>query len=241
MNDLKKLELQGCRTFVCPNLTLIDEKCKEYNLKIEIIERAKKLAIEYFSKTYHRPHFASARHVIPSIVQIASILEQDKIPQKHIAMMFDTTTLTVRKWYNDIIDVLGINIIDETKNSLIEVYRDDNIIITDKFLEIDKLGKSLLLKERTIDQAKDLASKYFDIVDIYHYHPYLKQLWPAFIYMASILENDYRRQLDVASVSGITECYISKWFIDIQKRIDIKIIRCGKTHRVYKISNICKI
>jgi hypothetical protein len=48
----KDLDKQACRTFVCPNLALIDEKGKELGLRDATIKKAKDMAIEYFTKTY---------------------------------------------------------------------------------------------------------------------------------------------------------------------------------------------
>src|SRR3972149_6869005 len=84
MVNIKELEIQGCRKFVCPNLCLLDEKGKELNLKEETIKRSKNIAIDYFKKTYHNPNY-SAKKVLAAILYIASILEGEKKSQKNIA------------------------------------------------------------------------------------------------------------------------------------------------------------
>lgn len=79
---LRELEIQGCRTYVCPNISLIDEKGKELSLKDGTIKRAKELAIKYFKDTYNKPHYSHARYLLPSFICIASIMEGDYILQK---------------------------------------------------------------------------------------------------------------------------------------------------------------
>lgn len=227
MNELKELEIQGCRTFVCPNLSLIDKKGNELGLRDTTIKRSKDMAIEFFKKTYHKPHFSSARHVIPGIVYIASIIEDDRKSQKDIAKIFDVSLCTIKKWYRDVMVVLDIKTLKKEKQ-----FKVQEINIDIEFCEIDKEGKALSLEDSTIESAKNLASRYFKIADIDHYYPHIKQLWPAFIYTASVIENDSRRQLDVLKVSGVSECIISKWHQDILRVLGMKLIRCGRRFKV---------
>lgn len=231
MNELKELEILGCRRFVCPNLSIIDEKGKELNLREETIKRSKDMAIEYFKKTYHKPHYSSARHVIPGIVYIAAILENDRRSQEDIKKIFDTSHKTITRWYRDVMDVLDIKRLKEERVKEKRKLKTLDINIDEEFCEIDKEGKALLLEDNTIERAKILASKYFKIADFDHYYPRIKQLWPAFIYAASIIENDRRTQMDIFNVSGITESVISKWYIDIQRVLGLKII-CHGTHTI---------
>lgn len=107
----KDLDKQACRTFVCPNLASIDEKGKELELKDTTIKRAKDMAIEYFRKTYQTPHYSSAKNLIPSFVYMASIIEKDRRTQWDIERVYKVSSVTIRKWYKDISDVLGIKII----------------------------------------------------------------------------------------------------------------------------------
>ncbi len=44
MSHGKDLEKDACEKFVCPNMSLIDEKGKELQLKDNTIEKAKELA-----------------------------------------------------------------------------------------------------------------------------------------------------------------------------------------------------
>ena len=74
----KELDMLACRTYVCPNMGLIEEKGKELGLDDRIIERAKNMAVEYFKKTYHKPHYSSAKYVLPSFIYVAAIREGEK-------------------------------------------------------------------------------------------------------------------------------------------------------------------
>ena len=68
-NHGKELEKQACKTFVCPNLSLIDKKGRGLQLNGATIKRAKDLAIEYFKKTYRDHHYSSVnRGSVPRYV-----------------------------------------------------------------------------------------------------------------------------------------------------------------------------
>jgi hypothetical protein len=162
LNNLKNLEINGCRIFVCPNLNMMETKCKELNIREDIIERAKSMALEYFKKTYHKPHYSSARHVMPAIVYIACVLEGYKISKVEIAKMFSTSTVTIRKWQTDIMEILDIKILGKEEKP-----KDPKFCVDGQFCEIDKEGKMLLLKDSTIEMAKNLMSKYFKINSLY--------------------------------------------------------------------------
>lgn len=219
MSDLKELEMRACKTFVCPNLSIMETICKESNIREDIIERAKSMAIEYFKKTYHQPHYSSARHVIPAILYIASILGGDKRSKIDIAKMFGVSYITVRKWQKDVMEVLDIKILEkEKKADEIKIEADS------QFCEIDKEGKVLLLKEATIETAKHLMSKYFKIESFDHHYPHIKGLRSAFIYTASVIENDRRTQMEIAKVAGSSEVTISNWYRDILRVLGLKII-----------------
>ena len=220
----KELEIQGCRTFVCPNLSSLDEKCKGLDLKNETIKRAKDMAIEYFRKTYRMPHYSSAKHVLPAFVYIASILEGEKRSKKNVSKIFGTSELTIKRWYRDIMKTLNIETLrDERKFEM------SDFDIKSKFAdEIDKEGKVLLLKDKTIERAKDLAFRYLEIVNLDHYCLHTTQLIPAFVYMASVIENDRRTQMEIGKVSGVSEPTISKWYNDIIRNFGMKIIAHGE-------------
>lgn len=112
---------------------------------------------------------------------------------------------------------------DEERKSTKSKYPDIGIIgmFAD---EIDKEGKSLQLKEETIEKAKNLSIKYSEKASNYRYYPHFKQLSSAFVYMASVIENDRRTQMEVYMVSGVAESFISKWYKDILRVIGMKII-----------------
>ena len=110
-NRGKDLDKQACKKFVCPNLSLIDEKGKELHLKDGTIKRARDMAIEYFKKTYREPHYSSVRHLLPSFIYIASIIENDRRTQWDIENVYGINCVTIRKWNRDISDVLNIKIL----------------------------------------------------------------------------------------------------------------------------------
>lgn len=107
----RELEIQGYETYVYPVISLIDNKCKELNLKDDTIERAKKMAIKYIKDTYCKPRYTSIKYLLPAFVYLASIINDDKRTQREIADIFMTTESTIRKWYPDIANTLGIKII----------------------------------------------------------------------------------------------------------------------------------
>lgn len=227
MEDLKKLEIQGCRTFVCPNLSLIDEKGKELNLREDTIKRSKDMAIEFFRKTYHKPRFSSARHVIPGIVYLACILEDDKRLRDDIAKAFGVGSCTVTKWSRGVIVTLGIEIHKKGKIVKERKFRGPKIDINRVLYEIGKQGKALSLEDGTIERANNMATKFFEIAGFgYSFH--IIPLCSALIYAASIIENDKRTQLDISQISGVQEGVISKWYLDIIRVLGIKIISNNK-------------
>jgi len=210
-----KLDNGICDTFICPNLNSIDEKGKELNLKEETIKRAKNLAVGYFRKTYHSPHHSFAKSLSPAFIYIASVLENDKIYQKDIVKVFGTSNATLKKWHSNITDTLGIDMRRDRKISILDL--DRYAFYLDG---IDKIGKDLNLKDTTIEKAKSLAVRYFNMMSYYHYSPYYKQLLPAFVYTSSIIENDIRSQSEVYKVSGVAEVLIDRWHNDILRAFD---------------------
>ena len=240
--DRKELEIHGCRMFVCPNINLIDDKGKELLLKDGTIKRAKELAIKYFKDTYHRPHYSSARHLLPAFIYIASILEGDRIFQKEVAEVFGTTNVTIMKWYRDIVGTMGLNIIcddviydkrrvrERTKklaNYGISVHPDFDLI--------DEGGKLLGSDSLVIKKAKDIAVRYFNNTwRRTRYPPTTKKIVPSLLYLASILEKDRRTQMDIAMKLNVSESNISIWYKDITDTLGMKIIY-GKDRKVLKV------
>jgi transcription initiation factor TFIIIB Brf1 subunit/transcription initiation factor TFIIB len=219
MSNLKKLEIQGCRKFVCSNLSIMEEKCKAANIRYDIIERSKNMASEYFRKTYRRPHYSSARHVIPAIVYIASILEGDKKSKVYISKIFGVSYITVGKWQPDVMKVLDIEKLEREVAP-----KKESLDIDSQFCEIDKEGKALSLQDTTIETAKYLMSKYFKIENFGRHYSHIRRLRLAFIYIASIVENDRRTQMEMCQMSGMSECTISYWYRDIVRVLGLKII-----------------
>lgn len=230
----KELEIQGCRTFVCPNLSLIDEKGKELGLKEETIKKAKELAVRYFKETYHRPHYSSAKHVLPAFLYIASILESERRYQSRVADVFGTSHSTVRKWYKDVINTLCLNIKYDDNESTRVLNKYGEFIYPDLDL-IEEGGKILGLKKGTTERAKNLAVRYFKV--IYYkpnYPPATKTVMPSLLYLAGVIENDRRTQMDISTVFNVAEPVISAWHRDILDALGMKIIY-GENRRVLKI------
>ena len=233
----KGLDFVACKYFVCPKLGLIDEKGKELLLKDETINRAKDLAIEYFKKTYRRPHYSSARHLLPSFVYIASILEGDRVYQKDVAEVFGTTNVTITKWYRDIVDTIGLKIIREgvisdRREKMLAKY--DTPIHPD-FDLIDEGGKLLGSDYSVIKRAKDIAVRYFNNTwKRARYAPLTKSILPSLLYLASILEYDRRTQMEIAMKFNISESNISVWYKDITETLGMKIIY-GKDRKVLRV------
>lgn len=219
MDKGKELKIQGYKKFICPNISLIDDICKDYNIREDIIEKTKDIAIEYFKKTYDNPPYSSAVHVLPAAFYIASRLKGEKRSQKDVALKFYTTVVTIKKWYINIMIVLDIKTL-EREHSEIEFEKFKN----SELFEIHKIGKLLLMRNSTIQKAKDIASKYFEKAKFNRYHRFMNHLRPAFVYTASIIENEGLRQLDISQRFGIAECIIGKWHKDIIKVLGMKII-----------------
>ena len=217
----REIEILGCKIFVCPNLSLLDEKGKELGLKERTIKKAKDIAIMYFKKTYHMPHYSSVRCLLPSFIYIASIVEGEKKTQTKVADVFGVSHSTITKWYNGIIYTLGMIIPEEVRKSKISRRPD---MIGMFAYEIEKEGKALQLNEETIEKAKNLVIKYSEKAPNYRYYSHIKQLSPAFVYMASVIENDRRTQIEVSMVSGVAESFISKWYRNILRVLGMKII-----------------
>jgi DNA-binding transcriptional regulator YiaG len=228
---MRELDIQGYRTYIRPKLGLIDEKGKELFLKNETIERAKRMAIEYFKKTYGRLRCSSARHMLPSFIYIASIIEGDKVSQKDIAKVFGTTNVTIIKWNKYIIETMGLDIehnrtvrdIKGIRRRTLTVNRYTGII-PDMTL-IDEGGKILGSDSLVIKMAKDIATKYFDnILSRYHNLPTTKTILPSLFYLVSIIGNDRRNQIDIAMKFNVSESHISVWYKDITDTLGIKIV-----------------
>lgn len=227
MSNLRKLEMQGCKTFVCPNLSIIEEKGKELNLREDTIKRSKDMATEFFRKTYHKPNYSSARHVVPGIVYAACILECDKRLREDIEKVFGVSCITITKWSRNVTATLGIEIPKKGKIVKERKPRGPKIDLNRVFYEIDKQGKALSLEDITIERAKNIAAKYFKI-ESFGYYFHIIPLCSALIYTASVIENDKRTQIEVSQISGVQESIISKWHLDIIRVLGIKIISNNK-------------
>lgn len=117
----KELDINACKTFVCPDFNDIDINCKKLGLDDETINRCKDIGIEYLKKTYHTPKYTSIKFVIPAFIYIgANMYCKDgvkylgsgnmckKIGGREIATLYGITGSTVSKWITDVISVLEI-------------------------------------------------------------------------------------------------------------------------------------
>jgi len=112
--------VEGCKVFVCPNLSLIDIKGKELGLSEDAIKESKELAITYLKKTYHHPKYSSIKKVLPSFIYITGILRYnqkglrgsgdrgDHRTQRDVAKVFGCSEANLRKWNMQITTELNI-------------------------------------------------------------------------------------------------------------------------------------
>ncbi len=105
------LKARAYEVFVYPNLSIIENKGKELNLKDKTIERAKDMAVEYIKKTYHHPRYSHIKFLLPAFVYIAAILDDDRRSQYDIAQAFGISESSLRKWCLNIRDELNIEIV----------------------------------------------------------------------------------------------------------------------------------
>lgn len=241
----KELDIKGCRTFVCPNISLIEEKGKELLLKDSTIKRAKDLAIEYFKKTYRRPHYSSAKHLLPAFVYIASVLEGERRFQKEVAEAFGTTNVTITKWYRDIEETMGLTIIfndtmadkrdREISRERTKALKKYGAVVHPDFDMIDEGGKVLGSDPFVVKRAKDIAVRYFNKTwSKSRYPPATKTVLPALLYLASILEKDRRTQMDISMKFNVSGSNVSVWYKDITDTLGMKIIY-GDDRKVLKV------
>lgn len=119
----KELDIEACKTFVCPNFNEMEINCKKLGLDDETIKICKEIGIEYLRKTYHTPKYASINSVIPAFIYIGSNLYYEdgircipgagrnrrrKIGRRELGALYGVTGITVSKWIGDIISILDI-------------------------------------------------------------------------------------------------------------------------------------
>lgn len=233
--DKRELEAIGCKTFACPNLSLIDEKGKELGLRDATIKKAKDMAIEYLKKTYHRPHYSSVAYLLPSFLYIASRLDGNMIQKKRIADVFGTSGATINKWNKDIVDMLDIKMTDTGRGLVSDIPVPEvpvEFICPDLEI-IDTIGKSLVLKDGTIKKAKELAVKYFRITNCNHPR---NEIFPEFLYIASLIEKDRRlSQLTLAIRYNTNTTTLGHLYGNIRDVLRLKVNRNGVS-RIESIS-----
>lgn len=226
--DKDELEAIGCKTFACPSLALIDEKGKELGLKDSTIKKAKDMAIEYLKRTYHRPRYSSIIHLLPSFVHIASIVEEDDVTKNRITDAFGSSGPTMTKWDKDIMDTLNIRITDNNR-SVPEMLTE---FVEPNFDLMDKNGKLIGLREDTIAKAKEYGLRYFRAT--YKTYPYIngvEYVFPALLYVATIVKNDRRISQEYVATIFHTKIHsIGGLVSDVVKVLGMKIIRNNNNH-----------
>lgn len=103
------------KNFVCPDLSILEEKWKELNLREGTITKAKNFAIEYFKKCDKIPRHPEM--LMPAFIYIAAICAcyeysdyEERRTQFQIEKVFNISSSTIRKWYMHIVDELHIEI-----------------------------------------------------------------------------------------------------------------------------------
>jgi transcription initiation factor TFIIIB Brf1 subunit/transcription initiation factor TFIIB len=102
----KDLDIAGCRTFICPNMNLLEKWAKRLELSDLVIVKAKTMSNEYIKRTYHNPKYASIKPVIAACIYIASIIWNEKRTQKEIRNVSNVSYRSIGKWYITIYDEL---------------------------------------------------------------------------------------------------------------------------------------
>lgn len=90
---------------------------------------------------------------------------------------------------------------------------------------IDIKGKETNLSEKAINRAKDLANEYVKRTYQRPHYSSIKNLIPAFIYIASIIEDgwdDRKTQFEISQAFGTTECTVRKWYKDVIEILSIE-------------------
>lgn len=120
----KELDLEACRVFVCPNINLVDEKCRENNISPEIIENIKGMLHEYLKATYHYPRYRDVKMLFPAVLYIVTNMKimngkktVDTRGNTSYGYTLDfccsvfgfSTSTTTRKWVRDILKELKID------------------------------------------------------------------------------------------------------------------------------------
>jgi len=90
---------------------------------------------------------------------------------------------------------------------------------------IDLKGRELKISDKAIKRARDLADQYVKKTYQRPHYPSIKRVIPAFIYVASILEDDWKdrkTQLEVSEAFETTEGTVRKWYRDIIETLNIR-------------------
>lgn len=106
---VNKLELEACRAFICPKLKLIEVWGRKLGLEDSTLECCRDIAVAYIKKTYRKPEYVSITTVIPAFLYLACLQEEEKITQDRIARVCDSTTATLRKWWQAVAEELNMD------------------------------------------------------------------------------------------------------------------------------------
>lgn len=89
---------------------------------------------------------------------------------------------------------------------------------------LEEKGKELLLKDETIELAKDFAIKYLEKT----HRKQNNSMMAAFLYIAAIHKNyqyggERRNQIEVADACGVSVRTVCRWYKDVADKIDCDI------------------
>lgn len=102
----KELDIAGCRTFVCPNMDLLNQWARRLKLSDTVLEKAKAITNEYVKRTYHRPKYTSIKPVLAACLYIAAIICGERRTQEEIHKISRVSHRSICKWYMAVYDEL---------------------------------------------------------------------------------------------------------------------------------------
>jgi len=133
--------------------------------------------------------------------------------------------MRLNKKEQDIIDkIIDTKIIDTKETSDLEI-QGYNIFVYPNLALIDIKCKELGLSDNVVERAKSLADEYIKRTYRRPRYSSIKHVIPAFVYIASILENDWdnrKTQFEVAKAFGTAEGTVRKWYRDVIEILDIR-------------------
>lgn len=128
----KELDILACEYYVCSNIGLIEEKCREHGISENKIEEIKYMVMKYFRQTYRYPRYrGSPVNLFPAFIYLVMNMKEMKgikyvdtslekkggnFTQYICSRIFGVSSATIRKWIIDIVQELKINFRSKNKN-----------------------------------------------------------------------------------------------------------------------------